>query len=380
MGAGRDRGQRARRRARPHRAQPGAADDGRQPARVNRRPAVDRRLLQPGARGADPARPDCSATATAASGCSSSPWCSSAPASLACAYATSVGELIAARAVLGIGAAAIFPLALSVLPVLFDGAERQRAVAAIGGATMLSFPIGPIVGGYLLDHFWWGSVFLINVPVVVHRADRRRDPAARVPVGARGRASTCRAWSSPAPAWSRSPTASSRPGQDGWSDATAAGADRGGRRRARRCCPWWSAGSPRRGGQPLADLRLFRSAGFRWGTILATLVSFAMFGMFFALPQYFQDVRGADALGSGVRLLPAGRRHAGRHGGRHAPARRGAGARRARGGPRPGRGAGDGRVPDHGRRDGARRAHHARQLDRVRARLGRPRRASASAW
>ena len=68
---------------------------------------------------------------------------------------------------LGIGAAAIFPLALSVLPVLFAPEERQKAVAAIAGATMLSFPIGPIVGGYLLDHFWWGSVFLINVPVVV---------------------------------------------------------------------------------------------------------------------------------------------------------------------------------------------------------------------
>src|ERR1700724_761386 len=88
-------------------------------------------------------------------------------ASAACAYATSVGQLIAARAVLGIGAAAIFPLALSVLPVLFAPEERQKAVAAIAGATMLSFPIGPLVGGYLLSHFWWGSVFLINVPVVV---------------------------------------------------------------------------------------------------------------------------------------------------------------------------------------------------------------------
>src|SRR5580704_4408660 len=87
--------------------------------------------------------------------------------SAACAYAGSVGELIAARAVLGIGAAAIFPLALSVLPVLFAPEERQKAVAAIAGSTMLSFPIGPIVGGYLLNHFWWGSVFLINVPIVV---------------------------------------------------------------------------------------------------------------------------------------------------------------------------------------------------------------------
>src|ERR1700761_4554721 len=88
-------------------------------------------------------------------------------ASVWCAYAGSVGELIAAWAVLGVGAAAIFPLALSVLPVLFTQEERPRAVAAIGGASMLSFPIGPIVGGFLLNHLWWGSVFLINVPIVV---------------------------------------------------------------------------------------------------------------------------------------------------------------------------------------------------------------------
>jgi len=86
-----------------------------------------------------------------------------------------------------------------------------------------------------------------------------------------------------------------------------------------------------RGGQPLADLQLFRSAGFRWGTILATAVSFAMFGLFFALPQYFQEVRGADALGSGIRLLPmiggmlvgmigGTRLSAPRRGGRAAPA------------------------------------------------------------
>ena len=87
--------------------------------------------------------------------------------SAACAYATSVGGLIAARAVLGVGAAAIFPLSLAVIPVLFAPEERQKAIALMASATFISFPIGPIVGGYLLDHFWWGSVFLINVPVVV---------------------------------------------------------------------------------------------------------------------------------------------------------------------------------------------------------------------
>ena len=88
-------------------------------------------------------------------------------ASLACAYSTSAGELIAARAVLGLAAAVILPLSLAVLPVLFTPAERPRAIAAVGGATFLGYPIGPILGGWLLDHFWWGSVFLINLPVVM---------------------------------------------------------------------------------------------------------------------------------------------------------------------------------------------------------------------
>ena len=66
----------------------------------------------------------------------------------------------------------------------------------------------------------------------------------------------------------------------------------------------WERRSGRRGGQPLVDLTLFRSAGFTWGTTLSTMVSFALFGIMFALPQYFLDVRGLDSLGSGVRLLP----------------------------------------------------------------------------
>ncbi|HEX9064243.1 MAG TPA: MFS transporter, partial [Streptosporangiaceae bacterium] len=88
-------------------------------------------------------------------------------ASLACAYSTSAGELIASRAVLGLAAAVILPMSLAVLPVLFSPEERPRAIAAVGGATFLGYPIGPILGGWLLDHFWWGSVFLINIPVVL---------------------------------------------------------------------------------------------------------------------------------------------------------------------------------------------------------------------
>jgi len=223
--------------------------------------------------------------------------------SLWCAYSVSTGELIAARAVLGIGAAAILPLALSVLPVLFTPEERGRAVAAIAGATMLSFPIGPIVGGFLLDHFWWGSVFLINVPVVViaviavallmpeSRSTARPPRIDLVGMAVSGGGLVALTYGF------------IKAGQDGWSDAVAL-ALIGGGVVILALVPLVERRVAAAGGQPLVDLQLFKSPGFRWGTILATLVSFAMFGIFFALPQYFQDVRGDDALGSGIRLLP----------------------------------------------------------------------------
>ena len=240
--------------------------------------------------------------------------------SAACAYATSTGELIAARAVLGIGAAAIFPLSLSVIPVLFAPEERQKAIALMASATFISFPIGPIVGGYLLDHFWWGSVFLINVPVVVLALiavalllpESRSEQRPRLDIGgvilsSAGLAGLTYGFI--------------QAGQDGWTDAAALGTIAAGAAVLAVFVAWerWltrraQAGAAGSGGtldggaspgDPAADrARLFRSAGFTWGTILATLVSFAMFGIFFAMPLYFQEVRGVNAMGSGLRLLP----------------------------------------------------------------------------
>jgi MFS transporter, DHA2 family, multidrug resistance protein len=224
--------------------------------------------------------------------------------SAACAYAGGVGELIAARAVLGIGAAAIFPLSLSVIPVLFAPEERQKAIALMASATFISFPIGPIVGGYLLDHFWWGSVFLINVPVVVlaliavvvllpeSRSEQRlRLDAGGVLLSSAGLTGLTYGFI--------------EAGQKGWTDTAAlttiaAGAV------VLAVFVAWERWLTRRAGsvRPLIELGLFRSAAFTWGLTLATLVSFAMFGIFFAMPQYFQEVQGANAMGSGLRLLP----------------------------------------------------------------------------
>ncbi len=225
--------------------------------------------------------------------------------SAACAYAANTGELITARAVLGIGAAAIFPLSLSVIPVLFAPEERQKAIALMASATFISFPIGPIVGGYLLDHFWWGSVFLINVPVVVlaliavvlllpeSRSEQRPSvDIVGVILSSAGLAGLTYGFI--------------KAGQDGWTDAAALATIAAGVVVLAVLVAWerWLTRRSRARVRPLIELRLFRSAGFTWGTVLATLVSFAMFGIFFAMPQYFQEVQGVNAMGSGLRLLP----------------------------------------------------------------------------
>jgi EmrB/QacA subfamily drug resistance transporter len=88
-------------------------------------------------------------------------------ASLASAYSHSPGQLIWARALMGIGAAAVMPSTLSIISNVFDPRERGRAIGVWAGAVGLGVAIGPVVGGALLEKFWWGSVFLINVPIIV---------------------------------------------------------------------------------------------------------------------------------------------------------------------------------------------------------------------
>nr|MDT0656525.1 MFS transporter [Micromonospora sp. DSM 115978] len=87
--------------------------------------------------------------------------------SLLSAYAQDPAQLIAARAVMGLGGAAIMPATLSIISNVFDPRERGRAIGVWAGSVGLAVAIGPVVGGLLLERFWWGSVFLINVPVVL---------------------------------------------------------------------------------------------------------------------------------------------------------------------------------------------------------------------
>jgi DHA2 family multidrug resistance protein-like MFS transporter len=208
--------------------------------------------------------------------------------SLACAYAGSPGAFIAARVVAGIGAAFAIPMSLSVLAVVFDDRQRPRAVGIWAGATFLALPIGPILGGWLLSNYWWGWVFLVNLPVVVLAVVA---VALWVPQ-ARGAGLATLTYGT------------IRAGQHGWGDPAALAEIAGGLVLLAAFGLTERALGARPGGRPMVDVGLFASASFTWGTVLAALGGFALIGLLFTAPQYFQAVRGADAMGSGLRLLP----------------------------------------------------------------------------
>jgi MFS transporter, DHA2 family, multidrug resistance protein len=218
--------------------------------------------------------------------------------SVACAYASTSGQFMAARILLGVGAAMVIPAALGTLPSLFSDEERPKAVAAVMAATMIGQPIGPLLGGWLLTTFWWGSVFLINIPVVLVALAAA---AAFVP---ESRSERRPRFDVPGIVASSSGLAFItygviHAGQTTWTDPLALGVMAAGALALVAFVLW-----ERKAAEPLVDLRLFRSAGFTWGTALATLVSFSMMGLLFATPLYFQEVLGIDAFGNGLRQLP----------------------------------------------------------------------------
>lgn len=221
----------------------------------------------------------------------------------ACAYSTSVPQFLAARVVLGLAGAGVVVMAISAITVLFDEDERPRAVGVWAAANFLALPIGPILGGWLLTHRWWGWVFLINVPVV---AIALIAVAALVPESRATRA----------PGLDPVGIATStgglsaltygliRAGEHHWTDPRAVVFTAIGLAALAGFIVYERRLERAPDGQPLLDLTLFRSAAFTWGVILAAVAVLAMFGVLFTMPQYFQGVRGTDAVGSGLRLMP----------------------------------------------------------------------------
>jgi EmrB/QacA subfamily drug resistance transporter len=220
-------------------------------------------------------------------------------ASVASAFAGSSTQLIATRAVMGVGAAFVMPSTLSIISNLFtDPVERARAIAIWAGCAGLGVAIGPLSGGTLLEHYWWGAVFLVNVPVVglALIGGRALLPESSDPDHARidvpGAALSIAGLA--LLIWSLIEA-----GNDGWTEPAILGGFAasaivlGG-------FAWWE----RRTDHPMLDLTFFENPRFSAATGSITVVMFAMFGSFFLLTQLLQLVLGYSALEAGVRMLP----------------------------------------------------------------------------
>ncbi|RLK22292.1 EmrB/QacA subfamily drug resistance transporter [Micromonospora sp. M71_S20] len=219
-------------------------------------------------------------------------------ASLLSAYAQSPAQLVAARALMGVGGAAIMPVTLSIISNVFDPRERGRAIGVWASAVGLAVAIGPILGGALLEHYWWGSVFLINVPVVALGVvlvallvPESRDPdPGRVDVGG---------------------VLLSVVGLV----ALTYGIIDGGEHGFGRPLVWaailgglavlaWFVAYERRSDHPSLDVRLFRVPRFAAPVAIVGLVFFAAMGVMFFSSFYLQLVRGFSPLETGLLYLP----------------------------------------------------------------------------
>ncbi|HMK63585.1 MAG TPA: MFS transporter [Acidimicrobiales bacterium] len=223
--------------------------------------------------------------------------------SLACAYSRTPAQFLAARVVLGLAGAGLVVMAVSALAVLFSEDERPKAVGVWAAANMIAFPIGPILGGWLLTHYWWGWVFLINVPVSVlglvavvvlvpESKSALRPGIDTVGIVSSSAGLVCLTYGL------------IEAGEHGWGSAGALTPIVLGVGVIAGFFAWEHQLEHRPGGQPLVDLSLFRSPSFLWGVILFTVLTLALIGLLFTMPQYFQGVVGTSPEGSGVRLLP----------------------------------------------------------------------------
>ena len=220
-------------------------------------------------------------------------------ASGASALANSPGQLIALRALTGAGAALVFPATLSILTNVFpDPVERQRAIAVWAGTAGIGIGLGPVAGGLLLRQFWWGSVFLVNVPVCVLAllAGRVLIPTSRdaapSPLDPPGALLSIVGLSGLVYAIIEGPTR-------GWTSPMVVSAFAG-------ACAILAAfvAVELRRPHPMLDLRLFRNPRFTAASLAVTALYFCLFGTIFFQTQHLQFVLGYDPLGAGLRSVP----------------------------------------------------------------------------
>lgn len=214
-------------------------------------------------------------------------------------FADTTGQLILARGAMGIGAAAVFPATLAILIDVFrDPIERAKAIGIWSAVSGMAVAFGPVAGGFLLEHYYWGSVFLVNLPITAvalilgaiylptskdpnpHRIDF---PGLILSIAAVGLLvytvieGPHRGWTS---------------GQTLVSFAITV------------VLFVLFVARERSTDEPLLDVRVFRNARLSAATSSIGIAFFVLFGFTFLVTQYFQFVRGYDTLESGLRTLP----------------------------------------------------------------------------
>ena len=219
--------------------------------------------------------------------------------SVGAAFAQGTGSLILWRALMGIGAALIFPSTLAIITEDFpEPSLRRTAIAIWAGSSGLGVAIGPVAGGWLHEHFHWGSIFLVNLPVVAVAliGTALAVPESRDPLRVRFDPIGCglaiggvlalvyglieapeRGWTSMATIVPLSLAVALLTGFVAWERVAAA---------------------------PIIDLAHVRDPRFSAGCLAIAAAFFGLFGFVFMITQYFQFLRGYDALGAGLRTAP----------------------------------------------------------------------------
>ncbi len=220
----------------------------------------------------------------------------------ASAYATFVADtaagVIAARAVMGIGGALVMPATLSILVNSFPSNERAKAIGIWSGIAGGGAALGLVLGGWLVEHFWWGSAFAINVPVAVIAlvlgarivpTSKDRHPSKLDPAGAVLSMAGLGVFVYgliEAPMW-------------GWGSNKSLGVIAAGIALLAVFVMW-----ELRNSSPMLDMRLFKDRRFGVSSVGMMLVFLTMFGFFFVVSQLFQLVLGYGPFESGLRMLP----------------------------------------------------------------------------